>query len=151
MSTYQLKKSQADLTDFFAAVFSQQYKDVFGRQNSQEKAGAFVLSIEEGQILAALSYQLLYQTIKVSDLAVLPSHQKQGLGTWLLKALKAEAEKHQVLNLILTTRSYQAKDFYLKQGFAVFGMLKDVPFASVDTYYMVYHCQKDEVKTQNES
>ena len=70
MSTYQLKKSQADLTDFFAAVFSQQYKDVFGRQNSQEKAGAFVLSIEEGQILAALSYQLLYQTIKISDLAV---------------------------------------------------------------------------------
>lgn len=92
MSTYQLKKSQADLTDFFAAVFSQQYKDVFGRQNSQEKAEAFLLSIEEeGQILAALSYQLLYQTIKISDLAVLPSHQKQGLGTWLLKALKAEA------------------------------------------------------------
>ena len=143
MSTYQLKKSQADLTDFFAAVFSQQYKDVFGRQNSQEKAEAFVLSIEEGQILAALSYQLLYQTIKISDLAVLTSHQKQGLGTWLLKALKAEAEKHQVLNLILTTRSYQAKDFYLKQGFAVFGMLKDVPFASVDTYYMVYHIEND--------
>lgn len=47
--------------------------------------------------------------------------------------------EQEILWILLETRSYQAKDFYLKHGFEVYGELTDMPFAGVTTYYMAYH------------
>lgn len=56
----------------------------------------------------------------------------------LLKEIKNFAKKSGLKTIVLTTRSYQAKDFYLKQDFQVYGSLDDLPFKGVKTYYMAY-------------
>lgn len=88
--------------------------------------------------MAAASCQRLYETLKISDLAVKSQYQSKGLGRCLLKEIKNFAKKSGLKTIVLTTRSYQAKDFYLKQDFQVYGSLDDLPFKGVKTYYMAY-------------
>ncbi|MEQ7216284.1 GNAT family N-acetyltransferase [Enterococcus asini] len=40
-------------------------------------------------------------------------------------------------NITLTTRSYQAKGFYEKQGFDLFAELADVPKVGITRYYFI--------------
>lgn len=137
----QIVKSQADFSSFFKAVFDHQYLEVFGqdRASVDSKKEDFTLLISQNQeILAAVQCSSLYETLKVHNFGVAPSCQGQGLGRELMDEIKAYAEKEGIYNLVLTTRSYQARDFYLKQGFEEFGYLADMPFKSVGTSYMIY-------------
>src|SRR5262245_49962153 len=52
---------------------------------------------------------------------------RQGLGTQLVKGLEAEAVHRGCHGAYLDTFSYQARPFYEKLGYAVFGTLDDYP------------------------
>lgn len=124
---------------FFKTVFDQQYLETFGQPNDKSQNGPLVFTIsEEGQLVAAMSCERAYDAIKINDLAVKTELQQSGLGSRLLEQLKEYASDNGVTQLILTTRSYQAKDFYIKHGFQVFGELDQMPFPGVTTYYMVF-------------
>lgn len=132
-------KEQATLADFFDQVFAEQFMAAFGYTNDKSKNGPLTFTIEEEEeIQAAASCDRLYQALKIKDLAVKTNLQGQRLGSRLMKQIKDYACKEGILWLILTTRSYQAKGFYLKHGFEVYGELEDMPFAGVTTYYMAY-------------
>ena len=73
----------------------------------------------------------------ISLLAVDPAYRKDGIGSQLLAKMEQVALKHQVTTITLTTKAYQALDFYLKQGYEVFGELKDVPMVGTTKYYLV--------------
>lgn len=123
---------------FLKTVFDQQYLETFGQPNDRSQNGPLVFTIsEEGQLVAAMSCERAYDAIKINDLAVKTELQQSGFGSRLLDQLKEYASDNGVTQLILTTRSYQAKDFYLKHGFQVFGELDQMPFPGVKTYYMV--------------
>lgn len=70
-------------------------------------------------------------------MAINPNNQGNNLGTQLLRNIENVAVENRVINLLLSTRSYQALPFYQKNGFKVYGKLKDMPFLGVDTYYLV--------------
>lgn len=124
---------------FFKTVFDQQYLETFGQPNDKSQNGPLVFTIsEEGQLVAAMSCERAYDAIKINDLAVKTELQQSGLGSRLLEQLKEYASDNGVTQLILTTRSYQAKDFYIKHGFQVFGQLDQMPLPGVTTYYMVF-------------
>ena len=50
-----------------------------------------------------------------------------GLGTKLLKEAENRAKKLGATIAILDTFSFQAEDFYLKNGYKVFGRISDYP------------------------
>jgi GNAT superfamily N-acetyltransferase len=57
------------------------------------------------------------------------------LGSALLDAIENEARKHNVHLIHLDTFDFQAKEFYEKKGYEVFGVLEDCP-AKHCRYYL---------------
>ncbi|MFC3928390.1 GNAT family N-acetyltransferase [Streptococcus caprae] len=141
---YLFTKSKADFSSFFKTVFDRQFEEVFETERTSASKDSFTFVLSQGQeIVAAAACQRLYETLKINDLAVDPNLQKQGLGSLMLDHIKDYAVKEKIHTLILTTRSYQAKDFYLKNGFDQFGYLENMPFTGVGTYYMVHRLSQD--------
>ncbi|TCD46222.1 GNAT family N-acetyltransferase [Streptococcus sp. X16XC17] len=135
--------TQEDQTDFFNSVFDCQYRKNFGKENDPDASESFTIIMKSGeQNIAAMSCHRLYQTLKIVDFAVDSDFQRQGVGTKMIEFIQRFALEKEILTVILTTRSYQAKDFYLKHGFEIYGQLVDVPFKDCTTYYMALRLAK---------
>ena len=52
---------------------------------------------------------------------------KKGLGSKLMELIEKEAIRRNCHGVHLDTHSFQAKDFYLKLGYAIFGEIEDYP------------------------
>ena len=63
----------------------------------------------------------------ISVLFVDEPYRGRGLGTWLLKHVKEKAKSTGIRLIHLDTFDFQAKDFYLRQGYEIFGVLDDCP------------------------
>ena len=55
------------------------------------------------------------------------AHRKQGLGTKLLQEIERIAIEKNCTLIHLDTFDFQAKDFYVKQGYEIFGILEECP------------------------
>lgn len=89
-----------------------------------------------GEVLAGIN-SLLYcwNCLYVDVLWVKEQYRKEGYGSVLLNEVEKIA-KEKGCNLIhLDTFDFQAKDFYLKNGYEVFGILEDCPMEH-KRYYM---------------
>ncbi len=58
------------------------------------------------------------------------------VGSQLLGAIETYARQRAIIQLTLTTKSYQALGFYQKKGFDIFGELADMPMRGVTKYYL---------------
>ncbi|MGT2801322.1 GNAT family N-acetyltransferase [Streptococcus henryi] len=136
---FRVHQGSKELSDFFQSVFDEQFELTFQkkRPNDAHERINFVLE-DADNIIAAASCERIYETLKINDLAVISSQQKRGLGSQLLNGIKSFSLQNEIKTIILTTRSYQAKDFYLRHGFVLYGTLENVPFEGVDTYYLSY-------------
>jgi GNAT superfamily N-acetyltransferase len=86
----------------------------------------FALALHEADTLVAgLAGVLAWKYLFVEALWVADSHRRQGWGARLL----AEAERHAAARGCHAAwlDTFQARDFYLAQGYAVFGSLPDYP------------------------
>ena len=105
------------LEDFNAQLIGQRYYtkfEVYARNESNAVvAGAFGQS----------GMDWLY----IDYLWVEPSHRGSGLGARLLALAQDEARARQCVGVFLYTYSFQALDFYRKQGFSVMGALDNCP------------------------
>ena len=84
-----------------------------------------------------LHAQQVLENIHIKALVVDKEHQKKGLGASLLAELEEKAEKAGVSSITLSTKSYQAKDFYIKQGYEIYASLEDVPQKGVTKYHFI--------------
>ena len=107
-----------ELQDFIEQVFKEQYEASFGsaRLEELEPKDYYLTREEEGRLIALLHAQQVLGNIHIKALVVDKEHQKKGLGASLLAELEEKAEKVGVNSITLSTKSYQAKDFYVKQG-----------------------------------
>lgn len=71
----------------------------------------------------------------VDILYVEADHQRKGYGTLLLEKAEGEAKSLGGYLSYLDTLDFQAKEFYQKMGYSVFGLLEDCP-RSHNFYYM---------------
>lgn len=78
------------------------------------------------------------EVLHIELLAVEPTRKHQGFGKQLLEAMIDYGQTQKCTTITLTTLDFQAKDFYIRQGFQVFGCLEDVPVKGTTRYYMVY-------------
>jgi len=54
-------------------------------------------------------------------------YRRQHIGTRLLKLIEEVATKERCIGIYLWTFEWQAKDFYIKHGYSIFGEQKDFP------------------------
>ena len=77
-----------------------------------------------GGIFGYIGY---YAGFKIDILWMREDTRRLGLGTKLLKEAENRAKKLGATIAILDTFSFQAEDFYLKNGYKVFGRISDYP------------------------
>ncbi|WP_443747131.1 GNAT family N-acetyltransferase [Asticcacaulis solisilvae] len=65
--------------------------------------------------------------LQVTALWVSSSLRGQGHGRGLVAAIEAHALRHGAVGVALETYSFQARDFYEKQGYGVCGQIEDYP------------------------
>lgn len=83
---------------------------------------------ENNNIIAGcLAKMYCWRVIYIDILWVDDNYRKQGLGTKLLKKIERVAEEENCTLIHLDTFDFQAKDFYLRHGYELFGVLEDCP------------------------
>ena len=91
---------------------------------------------ENGLIIAGIrSCFYLGECLAINVLFVEESHRLKGLGTLLLNQVEADARAMGAKMSHLDTFNHQAKDFYLKHGYEIFGVLENCP-AEHKRYFM---------------
>lgn len=89
-------------------------------------AAEFVVSVRDakGQVRGGFLVELYYETAFLKWAWVDPKLQRKGLGRVLMAMAEDEARRRGAANLWLDTFSFQARPFYEKLGFKVFGTLQ---------------------------
>lgn len=77
-----------------------------------------------GGILAGIGY---WNGLEVKILWVKEAYRKQGIGSQLLAHVETIARQKGAIVSMLDTFDFQAENFYLKNGYASIGELKDFP------------------------
>lgn len=96
--------------------------------------------IKEGAVIAGIkSHVYGWGILSIDRLYVDAMYRQQNLGSYLLSKVLEEARQEVNAYLVHTdTFSFQAKDFYLKHGFQIFGVLENCP-----TGHQRFYLKKD--------
>jgi len=94
---------------------------------------AIVVRSDEGQVLGGLLGSVSWDWLHVSHLWLDESVRGRDIGSELLRRAEALAVARGVTHAYLETTSFQALEFYLKNGYKVFGRLEGRPRGH--TYY----------------
>ncbi len=109
---------------------------------SQEKPSIPInrcIKDKNGEIIGGiLACSALWHTLSIDTLWVKKEFRNQGVATQLLSLVEAEARNMGCYIVYLSTYDFQAKDFYLKNGYEVFGVLEDCP----PKEHKLYHLSK---------
>jgi GNAT superfamily N-acetyltransferase len=101
------------------------------RENSGREAGyhPFVFHIldADGKPIGGATGHGSFDWLFVELLFVPKQLQGQGIGTRLMGEIEAFARRHNLIGIWLDTFSFQARPFYEKLGFSVFGTIDDNP------------------------
>jgi len=128
-----------DVQKFIKRVFDEQYESNFGSAMLEKlkPQDDYLTRKEEGRLVALLHAQQVLENIHIKALVVDKAYQKKGLGASLLAELEEKAAEAGVTSITLSTKSYQAKDFYLKQGYEIYASLTDVPQKGITKYHFI--------------
>ncbi|KXT63812.1 GNAT family N-acetyltransferase [Streptococcus sp. DD04] len=137
-----------DFHDFIKRVFYEQYEASFGPAMLEklEPQDYYLRREEDGQLIALLHAQQVLENIHIKALVVDKEHQKKGLGASLLAELEEKAVEAGVTSITLSTKSYQARDFYIKQGYEIYASLEDVPKKGVVKYHFIKRLNEASLK-----
>lgn len=87
----------------------------------------FTLFDPQGEFAGGLSGYAAYEWLCVDLLWVADAVRGKGLGRRLMLAAEEEARQRGCRNAWLDTFSFQARDFYERLGYSIFGELEDFP------------------------
>ena len=97
---------------------------------SDPTAGPFAAVIRDGEsgpVIGGAWGQSYYRWLFIELLAVPEAQRGQGFGRRILHMADAEARRRGCVGIWLDTFSFQARGFYEKHGFSVFGRIDDYP------------------------
>ncbi|MTD41573.1 GNAT family N-acetyltransferase [Erwinia sp. CPCC 100877] len=103
-----------------------------------EENTSFSLALyKDNRYIGGITANKWMNTTHISLLALNEEHRSNGYGTKLLKQAEAFAAECGSKQITINTQDYQAKTFYEKFGYQVFGQLADTPFEGTTKYYLV--------------
>jgi GNAT superfamily N-acetyltransferase len=91
---------------------------------------------DANQVIAGITAIIYHNSLYVDVLFIDEKHRGQDLGSKLLKKVETEAKTIGATLSHLDTFDFQAKDFYLKHGYEIFGILDGCPKAGHKRYYL---------------
>ncbi len=100
------------------------------RPGGNYKSIGFLLKAEDGTVVGGLTGYALYDWLFVQFLAVPEELRGSGYGRALLNDAEAWAREEGLVGMWLDTFEFQARPFYEKLGFDVFGVIEDHPVGS---------------------
>lgn len=105
-------------------------------QNNDFVSLNFNIKNENGLVIAGInSLMYCWGMLYINALFVEETHRGQKFGSLLLNKVETEAKSIGASLSHLDTFDWQAKDFYLKAGYEIFGVLDDCP-PGHQRYYM---------------
>ena len=88
----------------------------------------FVAKSDEGKLFGGIqAYRVNWGILHIELLYVYDSHRGQGIASTLLEYVEKIARDNHCHIAHLDTFDFQAKDFYLKHGYSIFGVLENAP------------------------
>jgi GNAT superfamily N-acetyltransferase len=89
----------------------------------------------DGQLAGALDGYIFFDWLTVGRLWVAPERRGSGTGTALLLEAETQAKSLGCVGSTLSTYDFQARPFYEKHGYQVFGILNNNPVGH-DRFFM---------------
>lgn len=87
-----------------------------------------VIKNDEGKIIAGINSRMYcWNCLYIDSLWVHKDYRKEKLGTKLIKEIEKVSKSKGCRLIHLDTFDFQAKDFYLKLGYEIFGVLDECP------------------------
>ena len=102
------------------------YNEMAGPPTELEPV-AILLEDADGAAVGGLYGRILYDWLFVELLAIPEELRGHGFGTALMAQAEAIARARGCIGIWLDTYTFQARPFYEKLGFAVFGIIEDFP------------------------
>lgn len=129
------KTSYELLENTINEIFKEQDKHYF-EKDIEKKTEEIAIGAYAGEkIIGGIVARKEYQNIHISLLVVKDDYRGQQVGSRLVLEIEKIARGSDIINLTLTTKSYQAVDFYKKLGFTIYATLEDMPMKGVKKYY----------------
>ena len=95
-----------------------------------------VIKNDNGEVIAGINSKMYcWNCLYIDSLYVDDKYRNNGLGRKLLEEVEIIAKEKGCKLIHLDTFDFQAKDFYLKQGYEIFGILDECP-ENHKRYYM---------------
>lgn len=123
-----LNPSGKDVDAVLAALVANEMAS--GRDGGYQPYAVLLRDEPDGPVTGGLYGYQLFDWLFIQYVAVPPSQKGKGLGSELLARAEAWARSRGLAGLWLDTFAFQAKDFYEKLGFSVFGEIDDHPRGS---------------------
>jgi ribosomal protein S18 acetylase RimI-like enzyme len=138
MELYEIKESTKDEEDLiWKGIIQYNSAVIHLKQSVPEIPVNRVLKDIDGNVIGGINCILFYcwNTMYIDMLWVSENHRKNGHGSKLLNEVERIAREQKCTLINLETMDFQAKDFYKKNGYEVFGELDNVPDGH-KRYYM---------------
>lgn len=138
MELYEIKESTKDEEDLvWKGIIQYNSAVIHLKQSVPEIPVNRVLKDKEGNVIGGINCILFYcwNTMYIDMLWVSENHRKNGHGSKLLNEVEKIAREQKCTLIHLETMDFQAKDFYIKNGYEIFGELENVPDGH-KRYYM---------------
>jgi GNAT superfamily N-acetyltransferase len=101
-----------------------------------ERPVSYVIK-KSGQVIAGINACIDWGFVLYVDLLFVEEpYRHHGLGSFLLKKVEQEAKTFGAGLIRTDTYDFQAKDFYLKHGYEIFGVLDDCPRPGHKRFYL---------------
>lgn len=96
---------------------------------------AFAL-MENGEIVGGITGKMNFNRCHISGLAIQKASQGGGYGVLLMEKAEEVAIDIGATIITVSTQDFQAREFYERLGYSVFGALEDCPFEGTTKFYM---------------
>ena len=113
-----------------------------GRNVEEKRKFAFALMKDE-KIIGGITAKMNFNRCHITGLGIEKEFRGGGHGKALLEKAEKTAIEIGAKLITLSTQDFQAREFYEKLGYVVFGTLVDCPFDGTTKYYM---CKRVEEK-----
>lgn len=95
--------------------------------NPPWKTLCYVCKEDEALLGGVYGYLMMNNILKIDVLYVVDKYRHQGYGKKLLECLEKEAKHQKAYLSMLDTYDFQARAFYQKNGYEIFGTLDNCP------------------------